>query len=242
MIPAYNEAPTLVQTLDRVLAQECVAEVVVVDDGSTDETAALCLDYARSTPRVTIIQHRQNQGKGAAIRTAFAATTSPILIIQDADLELNPDEYGHLVAPIINGESDVVYGSRFMNGTCARTAWWHRLQNLLLTRLSNFLNGQRLTDQATCYKVFRREVLMKMRLQENRFGFCSEVTAKLSRMGVSILEIPISYTPRTRSAGKKLRLRDGFDAVRCVFRYSSSSVDSGRNCQSTDASAGEPAR
>jgi glycosyltransferase involved in cell wall biosynthesis len=220
LVPAYNERATITQTLNRVLAQPSVVEVVVIDDGSTDDTADLVAQLAVKEPRLNLIKHARNLGKGAAIKTGLSRSTAPFIIIQDADLEYDPTDYGELLRPVLAGEADVVYGSRFMQRSKSRTTTWHSLQNRLITFASNLATGMRLSDEATCYKLFRREVFDQLTLKENRFGFCPEVTVKISQLGLRIIEVPVSYNSRTRASGKKLRLRDGFDAVRCLIKYS----------------------
>ena len=171
--------------------------------------------------RVRLVQHERNRGKGAAVRSGFAVATAPVLVIQDADLEYDPADYARLLQPIVSGAADVVYGSRFMNGQPAKSPWWHRTGNRLLTWFTNWVTGLRLTDEATCYKLFRRELLPGLQLSEDGFGFCPEFTAKLSRQGVRIVEVPVRYEGRSHAQGKKLRLRHGWEAVRCLVKYSS---------------------
>jgi hypothetical protein len=298
-MPVFNEARWLDAILGRVLARPEVAQVVAVDDGSTDDSWAKLQDWAANDPRVTALRHERNRGKGAAIRTALAQLTTPLILIQDADLEYDPDDYPKLLAPILSGAADVVYGSRFMgigesfsssswsledgratlprspdcgiewgsagaspyptggdgvppfvkSGTAprgaitrtttrmrtkerpgtagetrGRTMGWHRWGNGLLTWAANRITGLRLTDEATCYKLFTREVLAEMELSEDGFGFCPEVTAKVAKFvrsgEVRLVEVPIRYHGRTRAEGKKIRLRDGLAALRCLWRHS----------------------
>jgi len=197
-----------------------VAEVIVVDDGSTDGTWQKLQSWPARDPRVRVYRQERNRGKGAAIRRALQEVSAEIVVIQDADLEYDPADWGAMVELIRSGRADVVYGSRFAPGACARTPWWHRGLNRLLTWASNRITGLVLTDEATCYKMFRREVLLGLDLKEDGFGFCPEVTAKLARKGVRIVEVPIRYTARSRSEGKKLRLKDGWEALCCLWRYS----------------------
>ena|GEM_PF-426264 len=219
LIPCYNESATVDAILEKVLLQPNVAEVIVVDDGSTDGTWQKLQSWPARDPRVRVYRQERNRGKGAAIRRALQEVSAEIVVIQDADLEYDPADWGPMVELIRSGRADVVYGSRFAPGACARTAWWHRGLNRLLTWAANRITGLVLTDEATCYKMFRREILFGLDLQEEGFGFCPEVTAKLARRGVRIMEMPIRYTARSRADGKKLRLKDGWEALRCLWRY-----------------------
>jgi glycosyltransferase involved in cell wall biosynthesis len=282
-MPVFNEARWLDAVLERVLARPEVAQVVAVDDGSTDGSWEKVQAWARKDPRVTALRHDHNRGKGAAIRTALAQLTTPLILIQDADLEYDPADYPKLLALILSGEADVVYGSRFLGAkgssssstedgratllrspecgmewgsagaspyqdrgggvappppsaqaaivradsiTRTRTSgWhWHRWGNRLLTWAANWLTGLRLTDEATCYKLFKRDVLARIELTEDGFGFCPEVTAKVAKLvrsgEVRLVEVPIRYHGRTRAEGKKIRLRDGLAALRCLWRHS----------------------
>ena len=220
LVPAYNEQETIAQTLHLVLRQSCVYEIIVIDDGSTDGTAELVEQIAQKEPRITLLRHLDNRGKGAAIKSGLRQTRAPFVIIQDADLEYNPADYMRLLQPVREGQADAVYGSRFMRGSASWLSSWHRLQNWLITTASNLVTGARLTDEATCYKLFRKETLERLALEEERFGFCPEVTAKICNLKLRIIEVPISYNSRTHAAGKKLRIKDGFDALRCLGRYS----------------------
>jgi glycosyltransferase involved in cell wall biosynthesis len=196
-----------------------VAEVIVVDDGSTDGTRELLADV--SDPMVRVILHERNQGKGAALRTGFAAASADYVIVQDADLEYDPAEYGELMAPLEDGRADVVYGSRFVSSRPHRVLYfWHSLGNRLLTLLSNMFTDLNLTDMETCYKAFRREVIQAIDIQEDRFGFEPEVTAKLARQRLRIFEVGISYSGRTYADGKKIGWKDGVRAVSCIVKYS----------------------
>jgi len=219
VIPAFNEARTINEILYRVLAQSNVFEVIVVDDASTDGTRDLLCAWAHRDERIRILEHSVNRGKGAAIRTGLRAATADVVIIQDADLEYNPADYASMLEPILRGQADVVYGSRFSGKNNRPNSLWHTLGNRCLTWCSNLASGLRLTDEATCYKMFRREIFDRIELVEDGFGFCPEVTAKISTLGVRIREIPISYSGRTKAEGKKIRLRDGFNALRCIVRY-----------------------
>jgi glycosyltransferase involved in cell wall biosynthesis len=233
-MPCYNESPTVDEILRRVLAQPAVAEVLVVDDGSTDGTWDRLQAWPARDGRVQLARHPQNRGKGAAVRSGLALATAPVVVVQDADLEYDPADFARLLAPILAGQAQVVYGSRFAAGAPGRTAAWHRVCNGLLTAVANRLTSLHLTDEATCYKMFRREVVLGLGLQEDGFGFCPEVTAKLARQGVKIIEVPIHYHGRTRAEGKKLRLRHGLEAVRCLWKYA-------RNADSTSGSKTEQA-
>jgi glycosyltransferase involved in cell wall biosynthesis len=220
VVPCYNERNTVRALVDRVLASPFVAEVILVDDGSTDGTRAL---YDGITdPRVQVMLHDVNQGKGAALRTGFAAATSEFVIIQDADLEYDPAEYPKLLEPLISGRAGAVYGSRFVSSEPHRVLYfWHSIGNRLLTVMSNMVTDLNLTDMETCYKAFRRDVIQAIDIEEDRFGFEPEVTAKLARMGVPIYEVGIAYAGRTYEDGKKIGWRDGVRAVWCILKYSS---------------------
>lgn len=219
IIPVYNEADTIETLLERVLAQPAVREVLVVDDASADGTRDKLLPWPARDSRIRLFHHAANRGKGAAIRTALPAVTSPWVLIQDADLEYDPQDYETLLEPARNGLAEVVYGSRFAGPGWRQSLKLHTLQNRLLTAVSNFASGLRLSDSATCYKLFRSDLLKALTLKEDRFGFCPEVTAKLARAGVRIQEVPVRYRGRTHAAGKKLRFRDGLSALRCILVY-----------------------
>lgn len=219
VVPCYNEAATVKELLARVLESPWVAEVVVVDDGSTDGT----LDAVRSVgdPRLKVVEQGRNMGKGAALRRGFAEATADFVVVQDADLEYDPGEYGRLVGPLVSGEADVVFGSRFISDRPHRVLYfWHSVGNRVLTTLSNAFTNLNLTDMETCYKVFRREVLQALDLREDRFGIEPEITAKVARTGARIYEVGISYSGRTYAEGKKIGWRDGFQALRCIVVYS----------------------
>jgi glycosyltransferase involved in cell wall biosynthesis len=218
VIPVYNERDTIRELYDCVKAVDIVKEIILVDDCSTDGTREMLRELADETTKV--IMHDRNMGKGAALRTGFQNVTGDIVIIQDADLEYDPREYPRLIRPILDGKADVVYGSRFVTGEYRRVLFfWHMVGNKFLTLLSNMLTNLNLTDMETCYKVFRREVLDKITIEENRFGFEPEITAKLAKMDVRIYEIGISYSGRTYKEGKKIGWRDGFSALRCILKY-----------------------
>lgn len=220
VVPCYNERGTVLDLVNRVLASSLVAEVILVDDGSTDGTRELYTEI--TDPRVQVLLHDKNQGKGAALRTGFAAAKSEFVIVQDADLEYDPAEYPKLVEPLISGRAGAVYGSRFVSSEPHRVLYfWHSVGNRLLTLMSNMVTDLNLTDMETCYKVFRRDVIQAIDIEEDRFGFEPEVTAKLAQLGVAIYEVGIAYAGRTYEDGKKIGWRDGVRAVLCIVKYSS---------------------
>ena len=220
VIPCYNERTTLGPLLDRVRASGVGdLEIVVVDDCSTDGTREL-LQSGLEKQADRVIYHDRNQGKGAALRTGFAAATGEIVLVQDADLEYDPKEYPRLLRPILDGQADVVFGSRFSGGEAHRVLYfWHYLGNRFLTLLSNAMTNLNLTDMEVCYKAFRREVIERIRIEEDRFGFEPEITAKIARLGCRVFEVGISYSGRTYGEGKKIGWRDGVRAVWCILKY-----------------------
>ncbi len=223
IIPVYNEERTLAALLDAVLAaplpEGIERELIVVDDASSDSTPVRLVQYG-SDPRIRTFRQEPNQGKGAALRRGFQEARGDFVIVQDADLEYDPREYGKLLVPILEGRADVVFGSRFMGGEAHRVLFfWHAVGNRLLTLLSNALTNLNLTDMETCYKLFRMDVIRRIRLEEDRFGFEPEVTAKVARLGVRIYEVGISYSGRTYEEGKKIGWKDGFRALWCILKY-----------------------
>lgn len=222
VMPAYNEAATIGKVVEQVLAQPMVAELIIVDDASTDGTGRVIQTLAERHAQVKIFSHQVNQGKGAALRTGFRHATAPIVIVQDADLEYDPAEYEILLGPILDGKADVVFGSRFLGSGAHRVLYfWHYAGNRLLTLFSNMGTNLNLTDMETCFKAFKREVIQAVKIEENRFGFEPEITAKVARMRprLRIYEVPISYHGRTYEEGKKIGWRDGLRALWCILRY-----------------------
>jgi glycosyltransferase involved in cell wall biosynthesis len=218
VIPVYNEQATIRELYESVRAVNLDKEIIFVDDGSTDGSREILQSLVEDSTR--IIFHGRNMGKGAALRTGFNYATGDIVIIQDADLEYDPAQYPRLIQPIIDGKADVVYGSRFVTGEYRRVLFfWHMVGNKLLTLLSNLFTNLNLSDMETCYKVFRRDVLEKITIEEDRFGFEPEITAKIAKLKLRIYEMGISYSGRTYSEGKKIGWKDGVSAVRCIVKY-----------------------
>jgi glycosyltransferase involved in cell wall biosynthesis len=243
IMPVYNEAATVAKVIDKVLEQPNVVELIVVDDASTDGTwdvlqrlsaentplansdsPAPQVSGLRSQPSappyLRTFRHDTNQGKGAALRTGIKHATAPIVIIQDADFEYDPEEYPIMIGPILKDRADVVFGSRFIGSEAHRVLYfWHSIGNHFLTLLSNLFTNLNLTDMETCFKAFRREILQSIRMEESRFGFEPEITAKVARLNVRLYEVAISYHGRTYAEGKKINWKDGISALRCIFKY-----------------------
>jgi len=219
VIPCYNEYRTINKLVAAVKASPVKQkEIIIVDDCSTDGTKEILYDLEIAVDKV--IYHNVNKGKGAALRTGFSHATGDIIIVQDADLEYNPQEYTRLITPIVDGRADVVYGSRFIGGEVRRVLYfWHTLGNRFLTLFSNMFTNLNLTDMETCYKVFRREVIQEIDVRENRFGFEPEITAKIARKNLRIYEMGISYSGRTYTEGKKINWKDGFKAIYYILKY-----------------------
>ncbi len=218
VIPVYNEPVTVFEIVDRVRALDISKQIIVVDDGSTDGTSA-ALERLQSLPDVSVLRHTVNRGKGAALQTGFQAALGRYVIVQDADLEYDPRDILRVLKPLQAGECQVVYGSRYLNNPQQDPSLLHRLGNWALTTFSNLLTGHRLTDMETCYKAFRRELLQQIDIEQDRFGFEPEITAKLAQRGVSIREVGISYACRSREEGKKIGWRDLLNALYCIVRY-----------------------
>ena len=223
VIPVYNEIKTIADILQLVenAPVKLEKELVIVDDGSSDGTREKLRELEKNHPNWRIIFHEKNLGKGGALRTGFKAATGDLVLVQDADLEYDPLDYPVLIAPILSGRADVVFGSRFLGGGAHRVAFfWHYVGNRMLTTFSNMMTDLNLTDMEVCYKVFRREVLAGIELRENRFGFEVEITAKVARgKRWRIFEVPVSYYGRTYSEGKKITWKDGFRALWCILKY-----------------------
>ena len=232
VIPVYNEKASLEELLRRVVAVDMPKELIVVDDFSTDGSrevlsrlaerglAGLEGAHPANENRLELLFQEKNQGKGAALRRGLAAATGDVVVVQDADLEYDPREIPRLVGPILDGHADVVFGSRFIGETRRVLYYWHAVVNWGLTTLSNMTSGLNLTDMETCYKAFRRELIQSIRIEEDRFGFEPEITAKVSRAGARVYEVPISYHGRTYEEGKKIGWKDGFRAVYAIAKYS----------------------
>jgi len=217
VIPVYNEVATIREILERVRAVPVPKEIVVVDDGSSDGTRDVLRSL--SSPDLVVMFHEKNRGKGAALRTGFARVTGDIVLVQDADLEYDPSEYPRLLKPILEGNAEVVYGSRFGGETHRVLFFWHYVGNRFLTSLSNMFTNLNLSDMETCYKVFRADLLKRLRLRSNRFGFEPEFTVKVARLGCRIYEVPVSYHGRGYEKGKKITWKDGISAIACIVWY-----------------------
>lgn len=222
LIPVFNESRWVEELLQRVLVADCsglAREIVIVDDCSTDGTSDILRAQARLHPEIRLFQQSENQGKGAALRRAIREATGDILLIQDADLEYDPRDYPVLLQPIMEDRADVVFGSRFLGGPHRVLFFWHSVGNKVLTTMSNIFTNLNLTDMETCYKVFRADVVKGLSLEQERFGFEPEITAKVARAGARVYEVPISYAGRTYAEGKKIGWRDGVKALYCIVRY-----------------------
>jgi hypothetical protein len=222
VIPVFNERDWIGTLVNRVHAVPIPKEVIVVDDGSSDGTQEILAGLQETIPDVRVVRHVENRGKGAALRTGFEHATGDVVLVQDGDLEYDPAEYPKLLQPILENRADVVYGSRFIGESHRVLYFWHSIANRVLTMLSNMFTNLNLTDMETCFKVFRREVLADVRLKSNRFGFEPEITAKIAKHRQPkwrVYEIPISYSGRTYEEGKKIRLKDAFNALYCIFRF-----------------------
>jgi glycosyltransferase involved in cell wall biosynthesis len=223
VIPVFNERQTIRQIVEAVLSVDVASiakELVIVDDCSSDGTRDELTSIAAACPTIHVLHHERNRGKGAALRTGFAAASGDIVLVQDADLEYDPRDYPKLIRPILEGRADVVFGSRFVGGESHRVLYfWHSLGNKFLTLLSNMFTDLNLTDMETCYKVFRREVLQGLTVEEHRFGFEPEITAKVAKLGCRVYEVGISYAGRTYNEGKKIGWRDGLRAIWCIVKY-----------------------
>jgi len=219
LVPAYNEGPTVARVFERLAAVPLTLEVVAVNDGSSDDTGRQ-LDALAAQGRIhKVIHHPENRGKGAAIRTAIAAATGDVMVVQDADLEYDPGEFPRLIGPILDGRADAVYGSRFLGGPHRVLFFWHSVGNTVLTLLSNMLTDLNLTDMETCHKMVRADLMKRLPLTSDRFGFEPEVTARLAQAKARIYEMPISYSGRTYAEGKKISWRDGVAALWHILRF-----------------------
>ncbi|WP_395741552.1 glycosyltransferase family 2 protein [Prosthecobacter sp.] len=220
VVPAFNEASFIGLCLERVLRQSSVTEVIVIDDGSTDGTHALVEKMMAGEPRLRLQSHSHNSGKGAALRTGFACATGDIVLVQDADLEYDPEDYDALLRPLLQGRADVVFGSRFLGGGAHRVLYfWHAVGNALITFFSNCFTGLNLSDVEAGPKLFRREIIAGMTIQEKRFGVEPELAARVAALGVRVYEVPVSYHGRTYAEGKKVSWRDGVRALWCIVKF-----------------------
>ncbi len=221
VVPIYNERATLQTIVDRVLEVPLDIELVCVDDGSTDGSREILAELATRHPQMKVYLQPRNMGKGAALRRGIQEATGDYVVVQDADLEYDPNEYSLLLEPLTQGKADVVYGSRFMGGRPHRVLYfWHSVGNWILTLISNCVTNLNLTDMETCYKVFRREVVQSIPLEENRFGFEPEITVKIAKLRLRVYEVGISYSGRTYEEGKKIGWKDGVRAIWCLIKYS----------------------
>ena len=218
IIPAYNEAKTLHQVIESVLSLDIEKQLIIVDDGSSDGTRE-AIAALRGRDGITVVLHEKNQGKGAAIQSGIRLATGDILIVQDADLEYDPKDILKVIKPILDGESDVVYGSRYLANSHQDQSALHRFGNACLTGFSNWMTNQRLTDMETCYKAFRRELIQGIQIEQRRFGFEPEITAKLAKKKIVIREVPISYRSRSWKEGKKIGIKDLISTLYCIVRY-----------------------
>jgi glycosyltransferase involved in cell wall biosynthesis len=220
VIPCFNEVATIRAIIERVAEQPFELEIIVVDDGSTDGTRDVLSELARAHENLRVILQPANAGKGAALRRGFREARHDLVIVQDADLEYDPDDYRALIAPITEGKADVVFGSRFLSAPHRVLYFWHSVANRVLTTLSNVVTDLNLTDMETCYKVFRRDIIQSIEIEENRFGFEPEIVAKLARRrSLRIYEVPISYSGRTYAEGKKIGAKDAFRALYAIGKY-----------------------
>jgi glycosyltransferase involved in cell wall biosynthesis len=220
VMPVYNEQATLRRVIERVLSVGLEVELLCVDDGSTDASREILTGLQQQHPQIRVLLQPRNMGKGAALRRGIQEATGNYIVIQDADLEYDPNEYPLLLGPLENGQADVVYGSRFVGSGPHRVLYyWHSVGNWLLTTMSNMFTNLNLTDMETCYKAFRREVIQSIRLEEDRFGFEPEVTVKIAKRGLRVYEVGISYWGRTYAEGKKIGWRDGMRALWCLVKY-----------------------
>jgi glycosyltransferase involved in cell wall biosynthesis len=241
VIPVYNEEDTIANLVDRVMAVPVEKEIVLVDDCSKDGTRERLREIA-NRPGVRVFYHEVNQGKGAALRTGFSKAEGDLVIIQDADLEYDPNEYPKLMKPIMDGRADVVFGSRFVGGETHRVLYyWHSLGNKFLTTLSNMFTDLNLTDMEVCYKVFKREIIQSIPIEENRFGFEPEITAKVAKLGCRIYEVGVSYDGRTYAEGKKIGWKDGVRAIWCILKYNLRGAPAVKKAESQAAAGGAAA-
>ena len=221
VMPVYNEQATLREVVARVLAVPLEVELICVDDGSRDGSREILAELQIDHPQIRVMLQPKNMGKGAALRCGIQEATGDFIIIQDADLEYDPSDYPALLGPLIEGKADVVYGSRFLGSGPHRVLYfWHSVGNWILTLISNALTNMNMTDMETCYKVFRREILQSIRIEEDRFGFEPEITVKISKRRLRVYEVGIGYWGRTYEEGKKIGWRDGFRALWCLLKYS----------------------